>query len=141
MNGLEQRKEWVEDMLRIASPVLCHLAEGTLKSSMPLEFHDERKAFAPLEAFGRTALGIAPWLELEGLTGEEAVLQEEYRAKMLQCLDMATNPESPDYMDFADTGMQPLVDTAFLCHAILRAPNQMGQKPPLPPTFLYPLAK
>ncbi|MDO4295134.1 MAG: DUF2264 domain-containing protein [bacterium] len=128
MSNGEQRKIWLEAMDKIAAPVLSHLAEGSLKSSLPLEFHSERKNFAPLEAFGRTALGVAPWLEVENLSGEEAELQKKYREQMLRCLDMATDPNSPDYMDFADTGEQPLVDTAFLCHAIVRAPKQMGQK-------------
>lgn len=127
MSGLEQRKMWLDTMIKIVDPVLSHLAEGTLKANLPLEFHSGRKAFAPLEAFGRTALGIAPWLEAEGLTGEEAKLQKVYREKMLLCLDKATDPDSPDYMDFADTGAQPLVDAAFLSHAIVRAPKQMGE--------------
>jgi len=57
-------------MCKIAEPVLENLAKGKLKENLPLDFHSERKNFAPLEAFGRTALGIAPWLELEDVRGE-----------------------------------------------------------------------
>jgi hypothetical protein len=37
-------------------------------------------------------------------------------------LDAATDPQSPDFMNFT-TGGQPLVDAAFLAQAILRAPK------------------
>ena len=67
-------------------------------------------------------------LELEGLTGEEATLQAQYRQWMRQCLDYSTDPASPDSMNFGTEGKQPLVDAAFLGHAILRAPRQMGRE-------------
>jgi len=41
-------------------------------------------------------------------------------------LDAATDPQSPDFMNF-DRGGQPLVDTAFLAQAILRAPSVLWQ--------------
>ena len=130
MEGTEMsvRREWLDDMLRIVSPVLDHLAEGTLKKCMPLDFHPERAAFAPLEAFGRSMLGLAPWLEADpaSLDEEERAEQKKWREKALKCLDMATNPESPDYMLF-DEGGQPLVDTAFLAHALVRAPHALAQ--------------
>jgi hypothetical protein len=45
-------------------------------------------------------------------------------------LDAATDPSSPDYMNFSEGG-QPLVDTAFLAQAILRAPKTLWE--PLEP--------
>ena len=36
----------------------------------------------------------------------------------------AVNPESPDYMAFQKRG-QTLVDAAFLCQGLLRAPKQL----------------
>ena len=126
MNGSEQRKMWLEAMDRIAGPVIFNLAEGRLKSSLPLEFHEGRKLYAPLEAFGRTATGIAPWLELEGTEGEEAELQKKYREAMLAALDQATDPDSPDYMVWSEAPeRQPLVDAAFLSHALVRAPKRI----------------
>ncbi len=121
------RREWLERMLRIAAPVLESLEQRRLKKELPVEFHPERKVFQPLEAFGRTMDGIAPWLELDGLEGEEKVLQERYRALARTCLRNAADPASPDYMDFGDTDGQPLVDTAFLAHAIVRAPRQLWE--------------
>ena len=123
---MNTRRAWLDAMLKIVSPVLDHLAEGTLKASMPLDFHPDRKDFAPLEAFGRSMLGLAPWLEAEGLEGEEAELQKVWREKARRCIDNATDPASPDFMVF-DRGGQPLVDTAFLAHAIVRAPKALGE--------------
>lgn len=126
MNGLEQRKMWLNAMDRIAGPVIFNLAEGKLKERLPLEFHGERRLYAPLEAFGRTATGIAPWLELEVTDPEEAKLQKRYREAMLAALDKATDPKSPDYMVWSEAPeRQPLVDAAFLAHALVRAPKHI----------------
>ncbi len=121
------RKEWLDALLRIVSPVLNSLERGQLKKDLPLSFHEERADFAPLEAFGRGMLGLAPWLEAESedLEARERALQEKYRAKAIKCIAMATDPDSPDFMVF-DRGGQPLVDTAFLAHAIVRAPKALA---------------
>lgn len=118
------RKYWLDTMLRIADPVLRNLADGNLRRNIPSDFHMSKFDTIALEAFGRTACGIAPWLELEGLQGEEKILQQEYRALVRNGIHMATDPASPDFMNFND-GRQPLVDAAFLAHGILRAPRQM----------------
>lgn len=121
------RKEWLDALLRIVRPVLDSLERGQLKKDLPLSFHEERADFAPLEAFGRGMLGLAPWLEAESedLEAQERALQEKYRAKAIKCIAMATDPDSPDFMVF-DRGGQPLVDTAFLAHAIVRAPKALA---------------
>lgn len=121
------RKEWLDALLRIVSPVLNSLEKGRLKKDLPLSLHEERADFAPLEAFGRGMLGLAPWLEAESedLEARERALQEKYRAKAVKCIAMATDPDSPDFMVF-DRGGQPLVDTAFLAHAIVRAPKALA---------------
>ena len=121
------RQEWLDALLQITAPVLDHLGEGRLKQSMPLDFHPDRAEFAPLEAFGRSMLGLAPWFETDSdqLEPQERVLQARWRKKALQCIDQATNPESPDFMKFNEGG-QPLVDAAFLAHAILRAPRALA---------------
>lgn len=69
MSGIEQRKYWLDTMLRIGTPVLEALAARKLKEWLPTEFHSERSQFAHLEAFARLACGMAPWLELQGLEG------------------------------------------------------------------------
>ena len=121
------REEWLTDLLKITTPVMDHLAEGTLRATMPLDFHAERARFAPLEAFGRSMLGLAPWLEADAaqMPQDEQVLHALWLEKVLGALDMATGPASPDFMLF-DEGGQPLVDTAFLAHAFVRAPHALA---------------
>lgn len=127
----ETRREWIDRMLRIVGKVLDNLAEGKLRERMPLSFHEERAGFAPLEAFGRSMLGLAPWLEADSdaLEAQERALQAHWREKALRCIGMATDPASPDFMNFT-TGGQPLVDAAFLAHAIVRAPGALGAAMP-----------
>ncbi len=125
---MNTRKEWLSDLLRIADPVLRALEEGRLSQSLPLEFHPARAGFAPLEAFGRTMLGLAPWLECDSalLDEEERALQAEYRERAIKCVEMAADPDSPDFMNFCE-GEQPLVDAAFLAHALVRAPKALAE--------------
>ena len=121
------RRYWLDTMLKIADPILLALAEDRLAEKMPIESkspREDRAQYTYLEAFGRTLTGIAPWLELEGLTGEEAALQAEYRRMVLAGLHNAVTPGAKDEMNFAH-GHQPIVDAAFLAHAILRAPKQL----------------
>ncbi|MBQ8201933.1 MAG: DUF2264 domain-containing protein [Clostridia bacterium] len=127
---MNTRRKWLETMLRIASPVLRALAEDRLREVMPIESkspREDRAQFTYLEAFGRTMVGMAPWLGLEGLTGEEGVLQAEYRALYRRCLHNAVTPGTRDCMNFS-AGMQPIVDAAFLAHAILRAPGVLWEE-------------
>ncbi|NMA84554.1 MAG: DUF2264 domain-containing protein [Epulopiscium sp.] len=128
--GLQDRAYWVEILDKIARPVLLSLATRTLKIAMPAEGKRANlEEVRYLEALGRTLAGISPWLELEGLVGEEKVLQEEYRHLAREALDAATDPESPDYLCFTNQyGDQPLVDTAFLAHGIIRAKRQLWDK-------------
>jgi hypothetical protein len=117
-------------MLKIAGPVLRALAEDRLTDTLPIESkspREDRANYTYLEAFGRTLVGMAPWLELEGLTGEEAALQAEYRALARRCVHNAVTPGTKDSMNFA-YGHQPIVDAAFLAHAILRAPKTLWEK-------------
>lgn len=71
------RKEWLNALLKIETPVLNALEAGELKAKMPLSFHRERADYAPLEAFGRSLLGLAPWLEADSaaLEADERALQ------------------------------------------------------------------
>ena len=123
------REEWLNALLRIVDPVMESLGRGELRKQMPLDFHEDRKEYAPLEAFGRSMMGLAPWLEAEGVCGEEKGLQEKYRKLAVLCMDRAADPDSPDYMGFARGG-QNLVDTAFLSHALVRAPRHLAEALP-----------
>ena len=108
------RKEWLERMLRIAAPVMDSLAEGKLHCTLPNTWHPDRKPYAMLEALGRTLEGIAPWLELDGLSGEEKDIQAQWREKTRRAVSQAVDPQSADYMNFREGYGQALVDAAFL---------------------------
>lgn len=118
------RSEWISFLLQTSKPVLENAASGKLKISMPVEAINpaERYKFSHLEAVGRTLSGIAPWLELEGLKGEEAALQQTARKLAQAAVLSITDPKSPDFLNF-NQGQQPVVDAAHLAQAILRAPK------------------
>mgnify|MGYP001550192721 FL=1 len=120
----DDRRYWISVTDKIAQPVLENLARRELKLKMPVEEKPgaNRKNYTHLEAFGRLLCGLAPWLALENLAGDELKLQQEFIRLSQASLDAATDPQSPDFMNFT-TGGQPLVDAAFLAQAILRAPK------------------
>lgn len=122
------RDYWLTVLENIATPVLKNLSQRQLKKTMPVEAANpaDRAKYTHLEAFGRLLAGIAPWLALSDLTGAEAARHNDIVALAHASLDAATDPHSPDFMNF-DRGGQPLVDTAFLAQAILRAPSVLWQ--------------
>lgn len=130
------RTQWLDDLQRVAQPPLAALAEGKLKATMPVEAVPGeagiRARFSHLEAFGRTLAGIAPWLELEEIANpEEAAAQKKFRDLAVAAIAHAVDPKSPDFLDFTDTEVrQPLVDAAFLAHALLRAPKALFESLP-----------
>ncbi len=111
---------------RLATPVLGHLAEGRLRQRMPVEqaAGSDRSGVTHLEAVGRLLNGIAPWLELSGLSGVEAGTQARLRRLAVAGLGVGLDPASPDALNFTRES-QPLVDAAFLAQAIVRAPRSL----------------
>ncbi|GAC1683747.1 MAG: DUF2264 domain-containing protein [Gemmatimonadaceae bacterium] len=128
--GRTDREYWVNVLTRIARPVLDGAAAGQLRARMPVELAPaappDRREYAQLEAFGRLLTGIAPWLELGPDATAEGRLRGEYALLARRGLTAVTDPRSPDYANFT-RGRQPLVDAAFLAHAIVRAPRQLWQ--------------
>ena len=125
------REYWLRTLEKLAQPVLRNLAAGTLKRNMPVEcvtgdFADRRK-YTHLEAIGRLLAGIAPWLEAPLDAGAERDLQQQYAGLARAAIRSATDPASPDFLNFQD-GSQPLVDCGFLAQALLRAPNELWKK-------------
>jgi hypothetical protein len=122
--GGDDRRYWVSVAEKISRPVLENLARRELKKNMPVEEQPgaKRAGVTHLEAFGRLLCGIAPWLAVENLAGAEKSLQAEFIGLAQAALDAATDPDSPDFLNFHD-GAQPLVDSAFLAQGILRAPK------------------
>ncbi|WP_263382217.1 DUF2264 domain-containing protein [Granulicella arctica] len=128
----DDRAYWLHTLERITTPVLAAIASQQLRATMPVELApggnaESRRQCSHLEAFARLLCGLAPWLELEGLTGAEATLQTHYREQARAGIQHGTNPSSPDYLNFGATG-QSLVDTAFLALAIVRAPTQLWKR-------------
>ncbi|MFT2008193.1 DUF2264 domain-containing protein [Pontibacter sp. 13R65] len=122
------REYYVSTLVKIADPVLEALSKNELKKRMPVEKSpgawDDRTHVTYLEAFGRLLSGMAPWLELGPDNTPEGKLREKYILLALKSIHNATDPKSPDFMNFTKDG-QPLVDAAFLAQGLLRAPNQL----------------
>lgn len=116
---------------RVAEPVLANLAENQLKQRMPIEAPantvENRRQVTHLEALGRTLTGIAPWLEFAGKPRSEAEVGQHFGELARRAIANATNPAAADFLNFT-TGSQPLVDAAFLAHAMVRAPRELWQK-------------
>lgn len=127
--GAGDRRYWVSQAERISRPVLENLARRELKLKMPVEERpgSNRRSSTHLEAFGRLLCGISPWLELENAPAEEQPLQQKFLGLAQLALDAATDPHSPDFLNF-NRGGQALVDTAFLAQGILRAPRVLWQR-------------
>ncbi|WP_211749805.1 DUF2264 domain-containing protein [Paenibacillus sp. Marseille-Q4541] len=124
---MKSRQVWLESMFRIADPVLEALSNKRLKEMMPVESPSAgRETYAYLEALGRLLAGIAPWLEQKH-DGEEEKLRSKYALMARKSIDAATDPISPDFMNFTEGG-QPLVDAAFLSHAVVRAPHELYEQ-------------
>ena len=121
---MRERADWMKEMNWVALPVLKALAKGELGQVMP---GAENRPSACLEALGRTLCGIAPWLELDkGISVQEGKMQKDWRLLARAAIACAVDPASPGYLGF-DT-MQNIVDAAFLCEGILRAPRELWEK-------------
>jgi hypothetical protein len=134
-SGVEDRAFWVENLRRVAEPVLMALQERRLKASMPIECKPEmldgRRVCTYLEAVGRLYSGIAPWLEHGPPSGTEGALRARFAEAARAGLVSGCDPGSVDYLRFGDL-QQTLVDAAFLGLGILRAPTELWEKLPDP---------
>lgn len=127
-DGENERQYFVQTLIRIADPLLDALSKGELKKKMPVEskegLQEDRKRVTYLEATGRLLAGMAPWLELGPDQTTEGKLRGKYIALAQRGIHNATDPASPDFMNF-NKFSQPLVDAAFFAQALLRAPHQL----------------
>src|SRR3954471_14574969 len=126
-DGVAERAAWVARLTRIADPVLTHLAAGTLKQAMPVEQADgaNRAPVTHLEALGRLLAGLAPWLALPAADTAEGRTRARLLDLARRAIAQAVDPASPDALNFT-IDRQPLVDAAFLAHAIVRAPAALA---------------
>lgn len=126
----EVREFFVSTLVKIGDPVLEALSSNELKKKMPVERSprawDERTHVTYLEAFGRLLSGMAPWLELGPDNTPEGKMRAKYIELARKSIHNATDPESPDFMNFTND-RQPLVDAAFFAQALLRAPRQLWE--------------
>lgn len=128
---MEIRREWIDLLRKISLPVLQPLAEGRLHEVLkPDLLRLEQRRTAPLEAFGRTVLGIAPWLASKGLTPAEEASRAEAADLTRRALAQAVDSRGPDRMDFldGDDSVQPIVDAAFLAGGLLAAWEELWGK-------------
>jgi hypothetical protein len=127
-DGASERAAWVAIATRLAEPVLTHLAAGTLKRAMPVEqaAGANRERVSHLEALGRLLAGLAPWLALPAADTPEGRSRGRYADLARRAIAQAVDPASPDALNFT-TDRQPLVDAAFLAHAVVRAPQALGE--------------
>lgn len=121
------RAAWTCQADRLARPVLTAIAAERLRATMPVESDGTapypRKNVTHLEAVARLLAGIAPWLE----SGDDEPVRQEMVCLAQKAIAIGTDPRSPDYLNFIQH-RQPLVDAAFLGHAIVRAPNVLWRQ-------------
>ena len=131
--GVEDRAYTVQVLTRIAEPVLGALSENQLQARMPVREWETLRVvqWHLLEAFGRTLAAVAPWIALGPDDTGEGRLRAKFSDLARRSLINATEPNSPDFCNFNPQGMQPLVDTAYVAEALLRAPEQLWR--PLTP--------
>ncbi|MCR4919342.1 MAG: DUF2264 domain-containing protein [Prevotella sp.] len=119
----QERAYWVEQLRRMAQPVLENMARGELKKNMRLEvspnWDGRNKGVAYMECFGRLMAGIAPWLALPDDQTEEGQLRRQMRQWALDAFKNAVDPDNPDYLLWRGHG-QALVDAAYVAEALLR---------------------
>lgn len=129
----DDRAYWLATLLRVAGPVLSAAAAGRLRATLPVEAaagqQAGRRQVTHLEALGRTLAGLAPWLELAAVPPAEAARQQHAAEQARQALAHAVNPQDADFLNFTQGG-QPVVDAAFLAHALLRAPTALWARLP-----------
>ncbi len=117
------RRYWLGVLKKLATPVLEAAAERRLRTVGM----DGGNIFAPLAATSRVLASIAPWLELQGLDGEEAALQESFRDLSHAALESIVDPASSDYVG-VESGTQVLVETCKLSQAVLYARRELWEK-------------
>lgn len=125
---MNDRQYWLSVLERLSLPILQAFADRRFKATFPVEtlpgHAEHRGQVTHLEALARLLTGIAPWLESTPTDAAEAALHSKLRKLAHAALESGTDPQSPDRLNFT-VDSQPLVDAAFLAHAIVRAPQAL----------------
>ena len=113
---LSDREYWAALLFKISYPVVHALSVDSLKATMPLEtskdYYLKADKVSHLEAVGRTAIGLAPWLSLPDDDTKEGKMRKQLRTELLKGLANAVDPSKADFLNFQKE-QQPLVDAAF----------------------------
>lgn len=127
MPGSFDRQETIRLLQKIADPVLYPLSQERLLQVFPRKAWETRESnieTSPLQAFGRTLSGMAPWLSLGADNTDEGKLRAAYIELARKCLINATNPASRDYL-FGDSTQERIVHAAYIAYPLLIAPKQL----------------
>jgi hypothetical protein len=119
---MSNRYVWVNSLEKTVKTPFREFVEGRLKSSLPIRGIDNPSRYQEcthLELLGRMLCGIAPAIERGALPLIDGDIQLLYKS-----LDQLCDLGSPQSLNFS-RGTQPLVDSAFLALAFLRAPNKL----------------
>ncbi|GLI62455.1 hypothetical protein VaNZ11_005085 [Volvox africanus] len=122
------RSFWIHSAMLLMKPVLQSICNETFMNAFPSpEARNERMdSITHYEALAKGLYGIAPWLELQ-----EDLEAVEMAQLARRAIDLATDPKSSQFMTLTAVGAasrQPLVTTAFLAYAMLRAPSELWAK-------------
>lgn len=112
-------------LLKIASPVIRNLAEGTLRQKLPSSVNENRHPLASMEAFARTFAGIASWLESNATNNrEENAIKHELTTLTRLGIRNLLNDTSPDWMNFTMHN-QCVVELAHITLGFIRSPTKI----------------
>jgi hypothetical protein len=128
--GADDRAYMLGILDRMAGPVLGRMSRGRLQREWQPElsptWDGRNPKVAYLECFGRLIDGLAPWLALPDEDTAEGRLRRKLREEARASFAHSVDARSADYLLWNAEG-QPLVDSAFLTSALLRAPRALWE--------------
>lgn len=120
--GALERASLLAHLDRLSSPVLEAARTGRLAVSLHRGPNPDTHRYAPLEALGRLLCGLAPLVELQLAEPSHDTGAKSGPAGVIEALHRVFDDPAGSGLVF-DGGTQPLVDSAFLALAFLRAPR------------------
>ncbi|MEO1235673.1 MAG: DUF2264 domain-containing protein [Planctomycetota bacterium] len=126
--GPRDREETLAVLKRIAGPVLRAAGRGRLHVELPQRAWEAQKSdlhTSPLQAFGRTVSGLAPWLNLP-LDGDdpETTLRRELLEQTQAGLAHALDPDGPDFA-FGQPTPERIVHGCYLAYPLAVARGRL----------------
>lgn len=125
----KDRKAALKMLFKIVDPVLNALSREKLHDVFPRKSWETRQSnvhTSPLQAFGRSLSGMAPWLSLGEDATQEGQLRAKYGALARACLINASDPDSPDFM-FKNPTQEIIVHAAYIAYPLLLAPKVLWE--------------